>query len=211
MERAAWGMPPGGVLFASAANFFKLIPEFIDTCLKILSDVKDSHLLLMPFGPNWSNQYPRSQFLEHLWEMARRRGVAPARLHVLNREPAPNRQDVKELLKSADVYLDSYPFAGSTSLMEPLEVGLPVVVCRGTQLRGAMAAGIMQELNLPELIAGDEASYIRIAAELGRDAELRKRRREATIAAMAAGPRFTDPRLYAARIAPLLKSMLPSQ
>jgi hypothetical protein len=38
---------------------------------------------------------------------------------------------------------------------------------------------------------------------------VRERRADATIAAMNAGPRFKDSRLYAQRIAPLLKSMLP--
>ncbi len=210
VQRSDWGMLPGSALFASAANFYKLIPECIETFLSILAQTEESHLLLMPFGPNWSNRYPRTEFLEHLWAMARRRGVAPARLHVLNIEPAPNRNDVKELLKSADVYLDSYPFGGSTSLMEPLEVGLPVVVRRGAQLRGAMAAGIMQELNLPELIAEDEAGFVRIAVELAQDADLRQRRRDATVSAMAAGPRFRDSRGYAVRIAPLFRSMLKS-
>src|SRR5947209_4332681 len=150
--------------------------------MKILSEVQGSHLMLMPFGPNWTNEYPRSRFLGHIWEMARRRDVAPSRLHVLNVIPAPERQDIRELVRAADVYLDSYPFGGSTSLMEPLETGVPVVVQRGSQLRGAMASGIMRELDLPELIADDEASYIRIAVELARDPQLRRRRADATIA-----------------------------
>jgi predicted O-linked N-acetylglucosamine transferase (SPINDLY family) len=157
-DRAAWGVAPRDVLFASGANYHKLIPEFLDTCMKILSQVPGSHLMLMPFGPHWSHQYPRARFMDHIWDMARRRDVAPSRVHILNVIPAPERQDIKELVRAADVYLDSYPFGGSTSLMEPLETGVPVVVQRGSQLRGAMASGIMRELGIAELIADDEAA-----------------------------------------------------
>jgi predicted O-linked N-acetylglucosamine transferase (SPINDLY family) len=46
-----------------------------------------------------------------------------------------NHEDVKTVLQLADIYLDSYPYAGANSMVDPLEVGLPTVVREGNNLR----------------------------------------------------------------------------
>src|SRR5262249_46683228 len=87
---------PDGVVFASGANFYKIIPEVEDVWLRILERTPGSQLLLYPFNPNWSNSYPVGKFIERFRASAASRGVAADRIVVL--APAPGRADVLKRL-----------------------------------------------------------------------------------------------------------------
>ncbi|MFM6004231.1 MAG: glycosyltransferase, partial [Sphaerospermopsis kisseleviana] len=137
VERNDLGIPEDTIVFISCANFFKTIPELIETWSKIIAQVPNSVLVLFPFGPNWASNYPKQQFINHLKSIFTRYGLAPERLIVLDPQPVPDREDMKEYYKIADVYLDSFPFAGTTSLIEPLEVNLPVISRQGNCFRSA--------------------------------------------------------------------------
>lgn len=206
--REASAIPPDAIVFASGANMYKLIPELVATYAKVLAGVPGSILLLCPYGPNWSPIYPKQAFVDMVAGVLAAHGVeAVERLRILDVSPPPGREGIVEVLKLADVYLDSFPFCGSTSLIEPLEVGLPIVVKRGTVLRSSMAAAMMEELQLPQLIAAGERAYVDLAIRLGADVDLRRRTAEQVRAAMARGPRFTDSESYARRIAPILRQI----
>jgi predicted O-linked N-acetylglucosamine transferase (SPINDLY family) len=205
VDRQRLSLPPAAIVFASGANFFKMIPELLHAWGRILALVPDSFLMLFPYGLNWSNAYPKAPYADHLRDIFAHHGIEMSRVRVVDPQPPPDRWGMKEFFKLADVYLDSFPFSGSTSLMEPLEIGLPIVVKQGMQLRGAMAAAMMRELSLPELIAQSEDDYVRLAVELGRDAKSRAEMARRVQTAMQAGPRFTDSRRFAGRIAPLLR------
>jgi len=78
----------------------------------------------------------------------------------------------------------------------------------GEKLRGSMAAAMMHELGMPELIAPDEAAYIRLAVDMADNVELRQPIAEKVREIMANRPRFVDSVSYAARIGPLFKTIL---
>lgn len=208
IDRAMAGIDAKVIVFASGANLHKILPELMHTWAEILAQVPDSVVLLFPYGPNWSNAYPKTAFISFISDVLAEHGLGLECIRILDHTPAPNREDIKVFLTLADVYLDSFPFSGSTSLIEPLEVGLPTLVRSGSQLRGSMAAAMMYELGMPEMIAVDEAAYIQKAVDLGRDALLRTKTMEQVRARMAAKPRFVDSVSYAARIAPLYRAMV---
>jgi predicted O-linked N-acetylglucosamine transferase (SPINDLY family) len=74
------------------------------------------------------------------------------------------------VLKLADVYLDSYPYAGANSTVDPLEVGLPTVVREGNNLRSRQGAAILRDIQLFDLIADTEEAYINLRFALGTNA-----------------------------------------
>jgi predicted O-linked N-acetylglucosamine transferase (SPINDLY family) len=111
-------------------------------------------------------------------------------------------------LRLADVYLDSFPFSGVNSLLDPLDVGLPPVVMEGNSFRSLMAPSLMRELNEPELIAADEAGYLAQAVRLAYDASLRAAVSARIKAAMAARPRFVDSEWYSGEVDRLLSPIL---
>lgn len=208
IERASLGIPEEAVVFISGANFYKLIPELSDTWAKIVAAIPNSVLLLLPFGPNWSNTYPQKAFREHLKSKFSRYGVAADRLMILAPQPVPDRQGVKEYYKIADIYLDSYPFSGTTSLIEPLEVGLPIVTRQGTHLRAAMGAAILKTLDLTNCIVESEEAYIQQAIAFGTNADLREQTSDRIKRKMQSTPSFLDSRSYSAKIGAVFQELV---
>jgi predicted O-linked N-acetylglucosamine transferase (SPINDLY family) len=203
IERQNLDIAEDAVVFTSGANFYKIIPELIHTWAKIISAVPNSIIILFPFGPNWSNSYPKQAFEQHLHTIFAEYGVSPDRIMTLDPQPVPNREDLKEYFKLADVYLDSYPFAGTTSLVEPLQVNLPVIARQGNSFRAAMGAAMIQSLDITDLVADSEESYIQLAVSLGNDSELRQQKSNEVQAKMLDNPSFLDSRAYSAKIGEL--------
>lgn len=197
LTREAVGIPADAVAFVSGANFFKIIPEVREAWAKIIVSVPNSVLVLYPFSPTWSASYARHAFLQDFYAIFDRNGIERDRLIIL--DTIPVRADVKEHLRLADVYLDSFPYTGSHSTCDPLEVGLPPVVLAGTTLRSRQGAALLRDIDLPELIAEDEASYIQLAIQLGQDATLRQQLRERITQKMQ-HPRFLDSHDYSSQM-----------
>ncbi|MEH1821866.1 MAG: glycosyltransferase [Nostoc sp.] len=208
VDRESLGISEETVIFVSGANFFKIIPELINTWAKIISGVPNSVLVLLPFGPNWSNNYPKKAFINHLIKVFSKHGIPAEQLIVLDPQPVPNREEVKEYFKIADVYLDSYPFAGTTSLVEPLQVNLPVIARRGSSFRSAMGAAMVQVLDVPDLVADSEESYIQLAIALGNNPKLRQEKSDQIKEKMQGNPSFLDSRSYSAKIGSLFQELL---
>ena len=204
-QRETIGIPQNAVVYISGANFFKILPEVEETWIKIIAAVPDAVLVLYPFNPNWAPIYPITAFKQRLVATLAKYGLDADRLILL--DAVPNRTDVKERLKVADIYLDSYPYAGMTSLIDPLEIGLPTVVMSGDYARSNMGASLLRELQMPDLIADTEESYIDLAIALGTNPDLRKQKSTYIKQKMQANPAFLDSRFYSDKIGSLFKEI----
>lgn len=208
VDRQSLGIRSDRVIFMSGANFFKIIPELIETWAKIIASVPNSVLVLMPFGPNWSNTYPKKSFIKQLNHHFTQHGIQTERLFVLDPNPVPNRDEVKEYLKIADIYLDSYPFSGTTSLIEPLQVGLPIVSRQGTSFRSSMGVAILQSLNVPDLVTvTSEESYIELAVTLGTNSDFCQQISRQIQQKMKANPTFLDSKAYSSQVGEVFKRL----
>lgn len=190
--RADFGIADDALLFVSAANYYKLVPEIQHTWAKLLAAHPSSHLLVHPFNPNWSNAYPIERFRAEFEAVLAAHDVDPSRL-TLSQTFFPSRTDVKALLALGDVYLDTFPFAGVNSLIDPLELGLPTVAWDGQTFRSRMAGALLRQLGLTDLIATDEASYLQLVWQLATDPAHRARVAQRIQEAMADSPLFLDP------------------
>jgi len=208
IDREQLGISDDAVVFTSGANFYKITPELIHTWAKIIAAVPNSTIVLFPFGPNWSSSYPKQAFEEHLHKIFAEYGVSVDRVIALDPQPVPNREDLKEYYKLADVYLDSYPFAGTTSLIEPLQVNLPVVTRQGNSFRSAMGAAMIRSLDITDLVADSEESYIQLAIALGNNSELRQQKSAEIKSKMQDNPSFLDSKGYSAKIGDLFKELI---
>ena len=155
------------VKFVSGANFYKLTPRTISTWLDILCVIPDSTLTLYPFGPAWSSNYHSGQFFNKIKSEAFKRSISIDRIQIL--PSFKGLDDMKEFLKTMDVYLDSFPFSGINSLLDPLSVGLPVVSLQGASFRSNMGASVLTELNLTCLLAKSVEDYIELCKRLSSD------------------------------------------
>ncbi len=197
--RKRLGLPAEAVVFGSTANVNKIIPDLQEVWSAILARVPGSVLLLMPYGPHWNHTYPEALFRDSFLQRLRAAGVADDRLVILS-ERGWNRHDVRRALGAADLYLDSFPFSGSTSLIEPMEAGLPILCRAGTTFRGQMGAAMLTDLGCPELIAGSDADYIDKAVRLATDPAARRAAAAQVSAGFARPPRFKDAAGYAAAL-----------
>jgi len=194
LSRQALGIPNDAVVFVSGANFFKILPELDEIWMRVLAAVPGSRLVLYPFNPNWSGSYPAQTFMQRLSAAATRHDVDPGRLIVF--APTPDRADIFERLRVGDIYLDSFPFSGATSLLDPLTLGLPTVVKDGTSFRTLVAPALLRSMELEELIAGDGDAYVALAVKLARDAGLRREFALRIRAKMDSVPKFLDSKWY---------------
>ncbi|MBE9187290.1 glycosyltransferase [Microcoleus sp. LEGE 07076] len=203
--RQSLGISDNTTVFVSGANFYKILPELRETWVKILAAVPNSILILYPFGPAWTRTYPATPFVNNLNAVCAKYGVNNNRLRFVKQ--LPSRADVKEFLQLADVYLDSFPYAGATSLIDPLQVGLPAVVVEGNALRFRQGAAMLRELQMPDLIARDEASYIELAVNLGTNSQLRQQKRQEIKERMQANPACFDSVAYSGAIGKLFQKL----
>ena len=77
------------------------------------------------------------------------------------------------LLQRADVFLDTIGFSGFNTAIQAIECGLPVVTMEGKFMRGRLASGILQTMQMPELVAADTDAYVDLAVRLASDANYR--------------------------------------
>lgn len=163
--------PRRAVSFASGGSLYKLVPKLIAVWAQILREVPDSELILYPFNVNWGlDQMP--PVTRALREEFARAGVDPERLVIL---PSQRPAELLDLLRHVTVYLDTFPYSGAASFIEPAIAPCPAVALRGTTQRGLQGAAMLTALGLKELIAGSPAEYVRIVVSLVRDPARRAR------------------------------------
>jgi len=176
LTRAQLGIPDNAVIYFSGANFFKILPDLSNVWSWIFSQVQNSYLVLMPFNPNWTQRYLSVPFINRVKAQMEQMGVDfNSRVRILNR--VPTRADVHGVMGLCDIYLDSFPYAGACSLIDPLTVGLPIVCRAGKTMRGSLAAAMLRGAGLEEMIVTDAGEYVERAVALGRDPILRERTR----------------------------------
>ncbi len=122
---------------------------------------------------------------------ARRRGIAAERLVFAPLLPL---QGHISRLACADVFLDTWPCNGHTTVGEALWVGVPVITLKGRTFAQRVAASLLHAIGLDELVADDVAGYAALAVALADDAPRRAALRAHLVAQRAASPLFDGAR-----------------
>lgn len=165
-ERAAIGLSDRDVVFASNAHMFKLNPEPIHAWMDILARVPQAKLLLMPYNCTYRKARFGPMFKRMLDSARSLYGVDEDHIVIWD---AQGKHAVMAGLAAADVYLDVFPYAGPTSTIEALAVGLPAVTLRGPTYRHCLTTGMLEEMDLSNFIASDLESYKGRAIQLASD------------------------------------------
>ena len=159
------------VRFISGANIYKLTPATRRAWLNILSKVPESTLYLYPFGPAWSSNYESEKILRLIHTEAEGLGVEINRIVMCG--PFSDTKQIRDLLVEMDIYLDSFPFSGINSILDPLSASIPVIARCGNSFRSNMGASVLRELKLEELLAESESDFVELAVRLAADATWR--------------------------------------
>jgi predicted O-linked N-acetylglucosamine transferase (SPINDLY family) len=151
----------GLVTFGSFNNLAKMTPEVIGLWARILKAVPRSRLMIknksMKDGPTRER---------HLG-LFRDAGIGEERLDLV--AWIPEAAGHLGAYARVDIALDTFPYNGTTTTCEALWMGVPVVALAGNRHAARVGVSLLTHLGLPELIAKDEADYVRIAVELARD------------------------------------------
>ncbi len=156
-DRARLGLPSRGFVFCSFNNSYKLNPTIFESWMRLLSAVADSVLWLLGDGTSVADNLRRE---------AARHGIDPARLIFA---PRVAYADYLARYGAADLFLDTLPFNGGTTVSDALWACLPVLTCTGDTFAGRMGASLLNAVGLPELVTNSLHDYEATAVALARD------------------------------------------
>ncbi len=156
-SRAELGLAHAKFVFCNFNRSYKLVPAVFHSWMRILASVPGSMLLLHSDSDTAQN---------NLREHAAGQGIDPARLVFCAHLPVA---DYLARFRAADLFLDSFPFNGGTTVSDALWAGLPLLTYPGQAFASRMAASLLTAIELPELIAADAAHYEARAIELALD------------------------------------------
>ena len=104
-------------------------------------------------------EYAKAAFVEA--------GIDASRVTIRGRSPT-NEMHL-QLYQQIDIALDPFPYNGTTTTMESLWMGVPVIAKAGEVHAGRVSASILNGIGHSELVAYDNEDYIAIAKRLSSD------------------------------------------
>jgi len=153
--RSELGLPEKGFVYCCFNNNFKILPATFDSWVRILQAVPGSVLFL----------YAENKWAEgNLKFEAQKRGLDPARL-VFGQHLS--REDYLARYRVADLFLDTFPYNAGTTASDALWAGLPVLTCSGESFASRVAASLLTNVGLPELVTANTDDYATKAIQLG--------------------------------------------
>jgi predicted O-linked N-acetylglucosamine transferase (SPINDLY family) len=144
----------GYVTFGCLNNFCKVSDPSLHLWGRILAAVHGSRLILLA-APGTH----RSRVVEIL----RGFGIAANRIEFI---PYQARHAYLETYQRIDLCLDTLPYNGHTTSLDAYWMGVPVITRVGSTVVGRAGWSQLNNLNLPELAAFDDAQFVHKAVEL---------------------------------------------
>ncbi|HYQ00830.1 MAG TPA: tetratricopeptide repeat protein [Polyangiaceae bacterium] len=156
----------GAICFGNLNGSWKLNQRSAALWSKVLHAVTGSRLLLL--SPGWQNGGRRSvgQAQQRLASFFEDAGIAAERIVFL---PRTSRLRYFDYYAQIDVCLDSLPYAGHTTSLDALWMGVPTVSLRGQTIVGRSGVTLSQNLGMPELVTSTETEFVERAVELTND------------------------------------------
>ena len=153
----------GFVTFGSFNREFKVSKLTFDLWSRILLAVPGSRI----FMKSTAGGDPATR--EHQLREFERRGVSRDRIDLVGFVANP--KEHLELYQRVDIALDTFPYHGTTTTLDSMLMGVPVVTLAGNNHASRVGASLLTLVGTPELIARDEDDYVARAMALAADPE----------------------------------------
>ncbi|MBL8200629.1 MAG: tetratricopeptide repeat protein [Chromatiales bacterium] len=154
----------GHVTFGSFNREFKVSQEVLDLWCRILLAVPGSRMMMKSIA----GSDPATR--EHQLGEFERRGVDRSRIVLVGF--IPNQADHLATYRDIDIALDTFPYHGTTTTLDSLLMGVPVITLSGYHHASRVGASLLTQAGIPDLIAhaGDEyvAKAVALAGDPGR-------------------------------------------
>ncbi|HZI82776.1 MAG TPA: tetratricopeptide repeat protein [Casimicrobiaceae bacterium] len=157
LSRSACGLPETAVVFCCFNQTYKVEARLFAAWMRLLSRVPDSVLWLLEEN-RWAG--------ENLRKAAERDGVSPERCIFAPIRPLAEHLERYSL---ADLVLDTFPYTSHTTGSDALWAGCPMVTVMGETFASRVAASLLVNVGLGQLIAGSLAEYESLALGLAQD------------------------------------------
>jgi predicted O-linked N-acetylglucosamine transferase (SPINDLY family) len=146
------------IVFGSFNRLAKVQPAVLGLWARLLARVPGSEL--------WLADVPSDESHERIVARLGESGVEASRIKTWGRLPP---QPYWDLIRRADIALDTFPYNGGATTCECLWLGVPVVTKAGAMGFARSGASILGNVGLPELVAESDEQYLEIAAALATD------------------------------------------
>lgn len=159
MSRADAGLPQDGFVFCAFNNPEKIDTPTFDMWVRILKRTPGSLL--------WLSRTHSAAIEENLRAAAGARGIDGSRLVFARRLPDKAAHLARH--RHAGLFLDTLGLNASTTALDALWAGLPVLTVTGTRFASRIATSFLTSLALPELICGTVKDFEERAVSLATD------------------------------------------
>ena len=163
-SRSSEGLPTSGFIFCCFNNSWKITPRIFKLWIQLLFSVEGSVLWFPEFSP---------LAIKNLKEECLKLGMNQDRLIFSSREI--QRDDHKEKIKLADVFLDCFPYGAQSTASDFLRAGVPIVTLCGHSFSNRVGFSLLTSLNLTELVTYSELDYKNLAIKLANNSEYFKK------------------------------------
>lgn len=170
--RSELGLPGDAVVFGTFGRMEKCATgPYLDAMAQILAAQSNAWLVLAGRDGFGALQIMQQHFSAH--------GVLHRVKYLGQRQ-----KDGPRLLKTIDVYCDTYPWPGGQTLLDAMQAGVPIVAMRRSGDRNLDPTGEGSTTALADVLlsgvvdlaqAGDAAGYARLALAYAAEPDLRKR------------------------------------
>lgn len=146
------------VVFGSFNRLTKVRRETLELWARLLAEVPGSEL--------WVADVPSDERHADLLKPFTEAGIAAERIKTWGRLAS---RPYWDLVRRADIALDTFPYTGGATTCECLWLGVPVVSRAGAMGFARSGASILGAVGLEELVAESDDQYLAVAAGLARD------------------------------------------
>jgi predicted O-linked N-acetylglucosamine transferase (SPINDLY family) len=166
MTREEIGLRPGACVYWCGQSLFKYLPQYDQAFARIAREAAGCQFVFIDLSNS-----QRAKFRLRLERVFAAEGLrAEHHCVILDRLSAGQ---FSAVLSLSDVYLDSISWSGFNTTMESLEHNLPIVTMRTSFMRGRHTLAIVQQMGLPEAVAGTLDEYVALAVRFAKNPEER--------------------------------------
>lgn len=157
--RSEFRLPENAVVYCVFNNPDKINRQVFDCWMRILRQVEGSVLWFSSF------RQKRDFLIATLRRYAEQQGVDPQRLILSER--VPDKAGHLARIGHADLMLDTLTLNASTTALDSLWTGVPLLAVRGDRFSNRISNSMLHAVGLDDLVCADLAEYERRAIELG--------------------------------------------
>ncbi|MBW4486403.1 MAG: tetratricopeptide repeat protein [Trichocoleus desertorum ATA4-8-CV12] len=166
--RADFRLREDAVSYLSCQTLFKYLPQYDYIFAAIAQQVPQAQFAFIAH----KNAAITNKFSQRLEQAFAQYGLKSADYCMIL--PRQGHNGYLSLNRIADVFLDTFNWSGGNTALEAIACHLPIVTCPGKMMRSRHSFGILKQLGITETIAYTEVEYIKIAVQLGLDADWRQ-------------------------------------